>query len=291
MAPLRSQPRRPYQKRVDLQAYQRLFRFLRWMHPELSVGDVLRMLPEAEEWTEVKWQSAEALLTAVLACPDTVDVPTLATMIATGDWGWPQPLMIPDEPPEDYRRFFSKFSRQGRSLAIYLPGRPDSQAMTLIDGLRSDRIMRGIPVQLQGRLPTIAGLCEVAEALKDLMQKIIEQRKRAILGSYRRIAKEIDGRIAGRFQWRSEMRAGEGRVDTYQFVSRIQDDDFRVYAFYSLARLLAEGHIWRLVRCERCEAFFLKAKRDRPERPTRFCREACRRTWHNAQHAQAKDQG
>jgi hypothetical protein len=109
-----------------------------WMYPEFSVGDVLRMLPKAEEWTEVTLQRAVALLTAVLARLDTVDVPTLAAMIATGEWGWPQPLMIPDEVPEPYRRIFGEFGRQGRSLAIHPPGWPDSQAMTLNDGIRSD---------------------------------------------------------------------------------------------------------------------------------------------------------
>jgi hypothetical protein len=40
-----AKPRKSYQRRVDLVTYQRLMRFLRWISPELSPTDVLRMLP------------------------------------------------------------------------------------------------------------------------------------------------------------------------------------------------------------------------------------------------------
>jgi hypothetical protein len=48
----RALARKPHEKRVDLQPYRRLFRFLRWMHSEVSGADALHMLPESEGWME-----------------------------------------------------------------------------------------------------------------------------------------------------------------------------------------------------------------------------------------------
>jgi hypothetical protein len=43
---------KPYEKRIDLTDYQRLLRFVRWMRPDVSATDVLRMLPASDRWSE-----------------------------------------------------------------------------------------------------------------------------------------------------------------------------------------------------------------------------------------------
>ncbi len=88
------------------------------------------------------------------------------------------------------------------------------------------------------------------------------------------IAGEIDGRIVKTFH---AVGVG-GRAGHSCFMEMIKDNDFRVYCFWLLARLLDEGHGWRITQCDQCRGFFIKTRRDPSWRPSRFCSEPCRRS-------------
>jgi hypothetical protein len=129
------------------------------------------------------------------------------------------------------------------------------------------------PVWLRKRPPTIRGLCRLADDLRRPLDRWLQEGEWAV-GD---IADEIDGRIVKTFH---PVGVG-GRAGHSRFIEVIKDNDFRVYCFGLLARLLDEGHGWRLTQCDQCRGFFLKTRRDPPDRPSRFCSEPCRRGWHN----------
>jgi hypothetical protein len=236
----RQRPRKEYERRVDLTPYQRLLRFIRWMRPNLSIEDLLRMLPEADAWSRREWARQARLLVQALAGEQTVAgerTRTLAELVPYVVIGWGQTS-----------------GRWERDLL-------------------KDRRYANEPVWLRKRPPTITGLCRLADDLRRVLDRLLQEGEWAV-GD---IADEIDGRIVKTFH---PVGVG-GRAGHSRFMEVIQDNDFRVYCFALLARLLDEGHGWRLTRCDQCRGFFLKTRRDPPERPSRFCSEPCRRGWHN----------
>jgi hypothetical protein len=227
-------PRKAYEKRVDLTAYRRLLRFVRWMTPHLSADDVLRMLPEADAWSRREWARQGRLLAQALAGEQTRPLAELVPYVVIG-WG----------------------RTSGRWARDLLAGRRYANE----------------PVRLRKRPPTMRGLCRLAEDLRRTLDRLLHEGEWAV-GD---IADEIDGRIVKTFH---PIGVG-GRAGHSRFMEVIQGNDFRVYCFAVLARLLDEGHGWRLTRCDQCRGFFLKTRRDPPGRPSRFCSEPCRRGWHN----------
>jgi hypothetical protein len=242
----RRKPYKPYEKRVDLADYQRLMRFLRWMNPQLSAEDALRMLPESDAWSARQLKERARTLDKDLTQPRQLPRPfplrVLIPYIVANKWGWP--VKTPD----------------GR----YLQGTRLVAAPTLPYG----EVI--FPILLKNRYPTIKGLCRLASDLRKPLQYYIEG-KEAWAGG--RIATAIEGRIV--------LRLVRTRERGFQWTNEVEDLDFRVYCFWLLGQLLVEGHAWRVACCVQCAGFFLKTRRDPPDRPSRFCSEQCRRDWHN----------
>lgn len=140
----------------------------------------------------------------------------------------------------------------------------------LLDGRR----YTNEPLWLGKRPPTITGLCRLADDLRRTLDLLLQQ---GAWVAFDCIADEIDGRIVKKYSWVGPRgAAGYSRAD-----EEVKDNDFRTYCFALLARLLHEGHGWRVTQCDQCRGFFLKTRRDPPGRPSRFCSEQCRRDWHN----------
>jgi hypothetical protein len=277
-------PPKVYERRIDLTAYHGLLRFIRGMHPGLSAADVLRMLPEVETWTtEELSKRARILDQAVESLPKhyaysmervwghsrTVTVAEFVPYIVIGRWKWPSwPTLrsstgasIP--PPLRYPL---------PGILGWVPhGYPEA---ALVRELLHLGRYADSPVLLEGNPPTTAGLCKLADDLRETLQDMQEQGRFAVLG---RVNDEIEGRVIKALHWERSLK-GEGKVF---YRDEVADQDFRVYCFGLLAQFLAESHGWRLVRCLQCDGLFLKTRRDPPGRPSRFCSEPCRRDWHN----------
>jgi hypothetical protein len=233
--------RKDYEKRVDLTAYHRLLRFIRWMNPDLSAEDVLRILPESDTWSSREWAKQGHLLEQALAGEQTLAGERTCTL----------PELIP--------YFVIGWGRKsGRWIHELLDGRRYTNE----------------PVRLRKRPPTIRGLCRLANDLRRTLDILLQQGEWVAFDC---IADEIDGCIVKTFYWVGP-RGPMGRSHSMEVV---KDNDFRAYSFGLLARLLDEGHGWRVAQCAQCRGYFLKTRRDPPDRPSRFCSEPCRRGWHN----------
>jgi hypothetical protein len=277
-------PRKDYEKRVDLTPYHRLLRFIRWMNPDLSAEDVLRMLPESDTWSALQLKNHARTLVEVLSClaerdaslvkkvwgpGRTLTLAGLVPYVVIGRWRWP---VWPKSPP-------------GSPTGIRPPIRyplpedvgtaPHGDLRAAIQGglLQAGRYANN-PVLLRRKPATVRGLCRLAADLRDILRALQAHGPFAVVGQ---IADEIDEKISSMFSWGQLGEGGESSL----FTTKIVDNSFRAYCFWRLAQLIHEQHVWRLARCVQCEQFFLKTRRDPPDRPSRFCSEPCRRGWHN----------
>jgi hypothetical protein len=242
---------KPYEKRVDLEAYQRLMRFLRWMTPQLSPEDALRMLPEADDWTVQQLKENARQLADDLARPNSMSLEALIPYIVTGIWGWPS-----------NKRYTYILSDEQGTTSFVLPTLPPGRRPT------------AEPVLLVRRFPTIEGLCQLASDVQEVLRYLAAG---DTSHPFELIGTAIEDRIVRRFARSTKWR----EADQFLFRDAIRGHDFRAYCFWLLAKLLAEGHAWRVTSCIHCGGFFLKTRRDPPQRPSRFCSELCRRGWHN----------
>lgn len=191
--------------------------------------------------------------------------------------------------PESDTRSTREWAKQTRLLEQALGGEQTRTLTELVPyfvvvwGQKSGRWTRELldgrrytnePLWLRKRPPTITGLCRLADDLRRTLDLLLQQGEWVAFDC---IADEIHGRIVKTFSWVGPRGAtGHSRAD-----EEIKDNDFRTYCFGLLARLLHEGHGWRVTQCAKCRGFFLKTRRDPPGRPSRFCGEQCRRDWHN----------
>jgi hypothetical protein len=260
----RRKPYKAYEKHVDLTPHHRLMRFLRWMTPRLSYEDVLRMLPESDAW------SAQQLLerAQILAEAPGNERAILVPYIVTGHWGWPVRPTFPPGVPEDVRRFFGHFYLQGRRLEPR-PRLPREQPIF------------GEPVLLAGHPPDLNGLCHVATDVRQSLRTMMESGPG---WAFLDIARQIEGGVVRRLLCSQRI----GEEVQFAFKDAVAGNDFRVYCFWLLTKLLAEGHVWRMAGCVQCGGCFLKSRRDPPGRPSRFCGEHCRRAWHNPRRSQQR---
>jgi hypothetical protein len=260
----RRTPYKPYENHVDLTAYHRLTRFLRWMNPGLSPEDVLRMLPESETWPAQRLRECAEILLLASAEERVVLVPYLVT----GYWGWPVRPKLPPNGPDHVRRFFGRLYLQGTSLEP-IPRLPPEQPIF------------GEPVLLAGHPPDLKGLCQVAADVRQSLRTIMESGPRR---AFRYIATQMGGGVVRQLVWSQRI----GEEVQFAFKDTVAGNDFRVYCFWLLAKLLAEGHVWRMACCVQCGGCFLKTRRDPSNRPSRFCGEHCRRAWHNPRRSQQR---
>jgi hypothetical protein len=228
---------KPHEKRVDLTAYQRLMRFLRYMSPTLSATDVLRMLPESDGWSVQQLKERATKLSEDLAI---WSLAHLIPDIVTGAWGWGMPL--------------------------------PHGAHSMIDPTEFPREFAwGSPAPRWGDAFTVERLCRLAGELREVLQDVVAG-DAASAGE--RIRRHLGGQIVLQrlltpeqgFQWPT---------------SRDERLSFDRYCFWLMTKLLVEGHRWRVATCVQCGGFFLKTRRDPPDRPSRFCSDQCRRDWHN----------
>jgi hypothetical protein len=276
--------RKNYEKRVDLTVYCRLLRFIHWMNPVLSAEDVLRMLPEVDKWkAEELTKRARVLRRTLESLPGrhvasmelvwgrsrTVTLEEFVPYIVIGRWPWPTWPTVPGRmgarAPAPIRYPLPE------ALGIVPPG--DLEA-AIIGGLLHVTRYANYPVLLEGDPPTTMDLCKLASELRETIHAMLEQGVSAVAG---RIADEIEGRVIKTFHCEQSPQSKA----RFFFLDEILDNDFRAYCFWVLARLLAEGHGWRIACCAQCQGFFLRARRDPPNRPSRFCSDQCRRDWHN----------
>jgi hypothetical protein len=269
---------------VDLSAYRRLLGFIRCMNSALSAEDVLRMLPEADTWlTTDLSKRARSLNQAVENLSECyahsmelvwghsriVTVAELVPYIVVGRWAWPRWPTLRN----------STDASVAAPLRYPLPGilgwvpHGYPEAALVREILHLGRYADS-PVLLEGKPPTTAGLCQLADHLRETLHDMQAQGPFVIVG---RVADEIEGRVIKALHGEQSFR-GHGRVF---FRDEVVDQDFRAYCFWLLAQFLAEGHCWRLGSCMQCDGLFLKTRRDPPARPSRFCSEPCRRGWHN----------
>ncbi len=139
------------------------------------------------------------------------------------------------------------------------------------------------PVLLNGREPTTRGLLRLAEEVRGVLRILME----AGHDHYRQLYAWWAIKDHDRDQVGLQMiliasgPPGQRKRHGFALVPTARRQDFRAYCFYLLARLMADGHAWRAAKCAQCNKFFLKVRRDPPSRPSRFCKEECRRNWHN----------
>lgn len=260
----RRKPYKPYEKHVDLTPYQRLMRFLRWMNPGLSPEDVLRMLPECEAWSAQQlWERAE-----IMAVASTKERAVLVPYIVTGHWGWPVRPKLPPGVPEHVRRFFGRLYLHGTRLEPR-PSPPCTETLF------------GAPVLLAGHPTTVKGLCQVANDVRGTLRTLMDRGPR---GAVRYIATQMGGRVVRQLVWSQRI----GEDVQFAFKDAVAGNDFRVYCFWLLARLLAEGQVWRIAYCVQCGECFLRTRHDPLNRPSRFCGNYCRRAWHNPRRLQKR---
>jgi hypothetical protein len=154
--------------------------------------------------------------------------------------------------------------------------------------------------ELLGReLPTIEGLCQMADDLGVILDDLCETDLPRIYQSW-----GTDIPNPGDFYHNGEVRAlcrlrlrvnekitlfippldlrDRGRRQTeWRIEEHPKDHDFGTYCAWLLVQLIRDGQAWRVTRCTSCQAWFLRVRRDPPGRPARFCSDECRRGWHN----------
>ncbi len=130
------------------------------------------------------------------------------------------------------------------------------------------------PVLLEGKPPTSDGLWHLAQELRETLDLLLQHGPWFITG---RIKDALEGGVIQEFFGLPQ----RGQPMCFYFFEMIANNNFRVYCFWLLARLLVDGQVWRLGRCRQCGVAFLKTRRDPPDRPSRFCSDQCRRGWHN----------
>jgi hypothetical protein len=306
-----SRPRKSYERQIDLAPYQRVMRFLRWMSPTLTAMDVLRMLPESEAWTHEQlvryasdlenaiahgaepWTAGGPGAPLVMVRPQiaTCDEPLAALVpwAIIGEWTWPTKSRV----IQGHTVYYQGDPSKGPVRGVLPHGLPCVRLSSF--GLRHEGLEHGEPVLLDGQLPTIAGLCDLAADLRDILQDWcdtnvvrIQQRWASVAppfpdfatnGEVRALCR-LGMRISAKITLMVSLRYASRRT-SWRIKERISDYDFSAYSAWILVQLIRDGHAWRVTRCTSCEAYFLRTRRDPPDRPARFCSDLCRRAWHN----------
>ncbi len=139
------------------------------------------------------------------------------------------------------------------------------------------------PVLLNGRDPTRQGLLRLAEEIRAILHLLAEagQDYYAQVEAWEVLRHRVQDQVGLQMILIASGPPGQRKRHGFALVPTARKQDFRAYCFYLLARLMADGHAWRAAKCAQCNKFFLKVRRDPPGRPSRFCKEECRRNWHN----------
>ncbi len=132
------------------------------------------------------------------------------------------------------------------------------------------------PVLLSGREPTTRGLLRLAEEVRGVLRILYRQ-----IDAWWAVKDHVRDHVGLQMIEIASGPPGQRMHHGFALVPTARKQDFRAYCFYLLARLMADGHAWRAAKCAQCNKFFLKVRRDPPGRPSRFCKEECRRNWHN----------
>jgi hypothetical protein len=268
------------------------------MHPAVSEADVLRMFPASDQWSEDTLRTKATALRKALRQAQRLTgprssvstLPALIPYIVCGRWAWPEPL----EPSHWLEQ--AAWSREGTHVVLR------QQAGAIVPGLRDDdpisKVGRGLPRQpagypppfgapvwLGGHPPTVETLCQVADDVRDTLQRLMEEWPLVSLDTYRLIDQEIAERLTLGLVMRDDFTKPPQERTSFAFTEAIRGNDYRAYCFWQVARLLVHGHVWRLAHCIQCGHVFLKTRQDPPGRPSRFCRDACRQAWHNPRRA------
>jgi hypothetical protein len=273
-------PRKPYKRRDDLSPYQRLMRFLRWMSPALNASRLLRMLPQSEEWPHEKFARHAAELTSTLEQTG-ASVAALVPWAVIDAWEWPAKWRLIEGKKVEPRRY----------------GLPPLRPLSPTDPwIRPEP---GEAVLLDGELPTIEGLCQLASKLRDILDDLCETDIARIQQRWGRdITTPADfyrnGEVRAFCSLRllvnekitlfipfPDRRDNGRRQPKWRIEEHARDNDFATYGEWLLMQLIRDGHAWRVMRCTSCQAWFLRVRRDPPGRPARFCSDVCRRGWHN----------
>lgn len=284
-------PRKSYQRRVDLAPYQRLMRFLRWMSPELSPLDVLRMLPQSEKWnTEQLARYVADLSRAIEQSGESLA--TLVPWAVIGRWGWPTKSRV----IEGHTMYYQEDPDTDRIRAVRPPGLPH---VMLSQGIAWVGLEQGQAVLLDGQFPTVEGLCRLATFLRDVLEDLCEtdisrirqrwgERVPLVLDFFNngevraviRLEPSIHGRITPSIRIVSRHEGGTPR-STWYIEEHPQGYDFAAYCAWMIVQMIRDGHAWRVTRCTSCQAWFLRVRRERQGQPRHFCSDACRRAYHN----------
>jgi hypothetical protein len=292
----RSKPRKPYEKRIDLNDYQRLLRFLRWMAPAVSAVGVLRMVPESDRWREEIIPAKANILTRALRQAQRLTGPdarvstleALIPYIVCGRWAWPETIEASHWMVQAIRRQNQDnhlvFRRQPAS---HILGRDDDDPVTMLSrGLPQQPAGRpppsGAPVWLGGQPPTVEGLCQVADDVRHILQRLMDESPLISDDTFRLIGQEVNEGLTVVLNRRGDDDHPPPKRISFVFTEAIRGHDFQAYCFWQVARLLVQGHAWRLIPCVQCRHVFLKTRQDPSSRPSRFCGDGCRRAWHNA---------
>jgi hypothetical protein len=285
-------PRKHYQRRVDLAPYQRLMRFLRWMSPELSPMDVLRMLPQSDAWSQPQLHDHTDSLRRTLEQQGESLAP-LVPQAVLGEWEWPTKSRV----IEGHTVYYQGEINKGPVRVVRWPGLPIVRLLG--PGLPYVGLERGQPALIEGSLPTVETLCHLADELRDILEEFSDtdyERIQQRWGSATihvpdfyskgevRVLLRISPRIAGKIS--PNVTVHYRSVDgSYRLIWSIEDVplgyDFRAYCLWQLVQLIRDGHAPRVTRCTQCQAWYLRVRRDPTDRPTHFCSDECRRAWHN----------
>lgn len=258
--------RRRYQRRVDLSAFQRLCRFVRWTAPDLEARDVLRILRVSQQWSTAELARHADHLERIWA----KNGHTLAEA-------------VPEAVTGEFQALGHLPGRRGRSL----PREEDLSGVWLtLPGLgqvdygpnwpRSP--WERVPSLLQGLPPTVAALRELVDDLRDVLSCLVEGPEGF---GHSRIADRLAGQVTlvpfcnlkqdDASPGRHELRAGY----------RIVGDDFGTFCYLVLFRLVSEGQVGRLGRCPIDDQFFIRVRRGGGRRRHHeFCSDVCRSKHH-----------
>jgi hypothetical protein len=286
-------PRKPYERRIDLAPYQRLMQFLRWMSLGLQVIDVLRMLPQSENWTPGRLAREAETLSRRLEQWG-VPVAALVPGAVSGTWTWPpasREVRGERASPEGI------IERSVQPLPARYGGVPRVRRRSPADPWVG--LTPGGAELLGGDLPTVEGLCRLADELRDILEDLCETDTARIRqrwgtppvpvpdfyhnGEARalfRLRLRVNGKITLSLTMVHPRETGTRRTG-WRIEEQPQEHDFATYAAWQLVRVIRDGHAWRLTRCTSCQAWFLRVRRDPTDRPARFCSDVCRRAWHN----------
>jgi hypothetical protein len=279
--------------------------------------DILRMLPQSEEWTHENlaryasdlddaiahgvepWRGGPPGAPLVMVRPAiaTCDEPLAALVpwAVIGEWEWP----TKSRTIEGHTVYYQGDPTKGPARSVRPHGLPHVRLLS--PGLPLEGMEHGEPVCIDGQFPTIAGLCHLAADLRDILDDLCDTDVVRIQGRWGTLALpfpdfstngevralcRLGQRIQGKITLGVSLQFASGRT-AWRIEEHLQGYDFAAYGAWLLVQLIRDGHAWRVTRCTSCQAWFLRVRHDPTDRPARFCSDECRRAWHNPRRGKA----